>query len=143
MKKSIISGILAGTAVLMLVQPAAAAPQNTGAGVSTQTVETWNTLKAYSVDKKNEAVAYGRQLMKDTDARIAQLEPKAAKASGEAKAQYEKEVKDLKLTQARAAAKLDKMEKDSGSAWNDAKQGFADAYRDLQNAYDKAASQFK
>ena len=42
-----------------------------------------------------------------------------------------------------AAAKLDKMEKDSGSAWNDAKQGFADAYRDLQNAYDKAVGQFK
>ena len=61
MKTSIISGILAGTAVLMLVQPATAAPQNTGAGVSTQTVETWNTLKAYSVDKKNEAVAYGRR----------------------------------------------------------------------------------
>src|SRR5664279_5444277 len=143
MNKSIISGILAGVTALLLAQPAAAAPQNTGAGVLTQTVETWNTIKAYSVDKKNEAVVYGRQLMKDADARIAQLEAKAAKASGEAKLRYEKEVKHLKLTQTRAAAKLDKMEKDSGSAWNDAKQGFADAYRDLQNAYDKAASQFK
>jgi len=143
MKKSIVSGILAGTAVLLFAQPAVAAPQNAGAGVSQQSVETWNTLKAYSVEKKKEAVAYGRQLMKEADARIAQLEATAAKASGEAKARYEKEVKDLKVARAKAAAKLDKMEKDSGSAWNDAKQGFADAYRDLQNAYDKVVGQFK
>jgi len=143
MNKSIISGILAGVTALLLAQHATAAPQNTAADGSKQTAETWSTIKAYSVEKKNEAVAYGRQLMKDTDARIAQLEARASKASGEVKAGYEKEARDLKVTRANAAAKLDKMEKDSGSAWNDAKQGFADAYRDLQTAYDKAAGQFK
>jgi len=143
MIKLIVSGILAGVTALCLAQPVTAETQTTAADVSKQTGETWNTIKAYSQDKKKEAVAYGKQLMKDTDARIAQLEAKASKASGEAKAMYEKEIKDLKVTRANAAAKLDKMEKDSGGAWNDAKQGFADAYRDLQNAYNKAVGQFK
>jgi len=143
MSKSIIPGILAGVTALWLAQPVTAAEQTTAADVSKQTSETWNTIKAYSVDKKNDAVAYGKQLMKDTDARIAQLEAKASKASGEAKAKYEKELKELKVTRANAAAKLDKMEKETGSAWNDSKQGFADAYRDLQNAYHKAVGRFK
>ncbi len=143
MFKSIVPGILVGIATLWLAQPAMAAAQTTAADVSKQTSETWNTIKSYSVDKKNDAVAYGKQLMKDTDAKITQLEAKASKASGEAKARYEKELKELKVTRANAAAKLDKMEKESGKAWNDAKQGFADAYRDLQNAYHKAVGQFK
>jgi len=143
MFKSIVPGILAGITALCLAQPATAAEQTTAADVSKQTSETWNTIKAYSVDKKKEAVAYGRQLMKDTDYKITQLESMASKTSGEAKAKYEKEIRDLKVTRANAAAKLDKMEKEGGSAWNDAKQGFADAYRDLQGAYHKVVGQFK
>lgn len=143
MIKSIVPGIFAGITALCLAQPAMAAEPTTAADVSKQTGETWNTIKAYSVDKKKEAVAYGKQLMKDTDAKITQLEAKTAQASGEAKARYEKGLKDLKVTRANAAAKLDKMEKESGAAWNDAKQGFADAYRDLQGAYHKAVGQFK
>lgn len=143
MSKSIISGILAGVTALWLAQPVMAAEQTTAADVSKQTSETWSTIKAYTVDKKNDAVAYGRQLMKDTDDKIAELEAKASKASGKAKAKYDKELKKLKVTRAKAAAKLDKMEKETGKAWNASKQGFADAYRDLQNAYHKAVGQFK
>jgi hypothetical protein len=141
MNRSII--VVAGVSALWLAQPIPAAEQTTGADVSRQTVETWNAIKAYSLDKKSEAVAYGKQLMKDTDAKIAELEAKAAKVSGEAKVQYEKEVADLKVARADTAAKLDKMEKAGGSAWNDAKQGFADAYKDMQRAYNKAVGQFK
>lgn len=143
MIQRIIPAILAGVTALWLVLPATAAEQTTAADVSQQTRETWNTIKAYSADKKNDAVTFGKQLMKDTDAKITQLEAKASKASGEAKLSYERELKDLKVTRAKAAAKLDKMEKESGNAWNEAKQGFADAYRDLQGAYHKAAGQFK
>lgn len=44
---------------------------------------------------------------------------------------------------ANTAAKLDTMAKETGAAWNDTKQGFADAYKDLQQAYNKAARRFK
>ncbi len=145
MIRSIIPGILIGATAFWLAQPATAAEPTTttAADVSRQTGEAWNSIKAYSVDKKDEAVAYGKRLLKDTDAKIAELEAKASKASGDAKARYEKEIKDLKVTRANAAAKLEKMEKASGGAWNDAKQGFADAYKDLQNAYAKAVDKFK
>ncbi len=126
-----------------MAQPALAAEQTTASDVSRQASDTWNKIKAYTVDKKGEAVAYGKQLMKDTDAKIAELEVKAAKVSGEAKVAYDKEIADLKVRRAKTAAKLDEMEKKSGSAWNEAKQGFADAYKDLQSAYGKAVGKFK
>jgi hypothetical protein len=143
MNRSIISLLVVGATAAWLAQPVLAAEPTTAADVSRQTSETWNTIKAYTVDKKSEAVAYGKQLMKETDEKIAQLEAKASKASGEAKDTYDKQIADLKVTRANTAAKLDEMEKKSGGAWNEAKQGFADAYKDLQNAYGKAVGKFK
>jgi predicted phage tail protein len=143
MNRSIISFLVVGATAAWLVQPVLAAEPTTAADVSRQTSETWNTIKSYTVDKKSEAVAFGKQLMKDTDEKIAQLEVKASKASGEAKATYDKQIADLKVTRANTAAKLDEMEKKSGGAWNEAKQGFADAYKDLQRAYGKVVGQFK
>jgi hypothetical protein len=49
------------------------------------------------------------------DGKIAQLEDKSAKASGDAKAQYEKEIKALKASRDKASAKLAEVEKSSAS----------------------------
>ncbi len=35
------------------------------------------------------------------------------------------------------------MSKASASSWDSAKQGFADAYKDLSQSYDKAAARLK
>lgn len=141
MTRSIIPFIVAGMSACWLA-PQVLAAEQTNAANTAQTDETWNNIKAYSVDKKNEAVAYGKKLLKETDARIEQLEAKAAQLSGEAKVQYAQEVQDLKAKRADTAAKLDKMAKESGAAWNKTKQGFADAYKDLQSAYYKAVKRF-
>jgi len=134
---------LAAALTAVLVLPAPATAQTTGADVAKKTGEAWDTIKAYTVDKKNDAVAYGRKLIKETDANIAKLEDKAAKAKGEAKAEYQKDIKELKATRARAAAKLGEMEKASGAAWDATKEGFAEAYKDLHGAYNKAVAKFK
>ncbi|MGH8691808.1 MAG: hypothetical protein ACREUS_12365 [Burkholderiales bacterium] len=126
----------------VLGQPPALA-QTTAKDVSKKTAEAWDTLKAYTVDKKNDAVGYGRKLVRDTDRKIKELEGKAAKASGEVKAQYDREIKDLKARRAKASKKLDEMGTATGAAWDSAKDGFADAYRELHEAYDKAAAKFK
>jgi predicted phage tail protein len=141
MTRSIIPFIVAGMSACWLA-PQVLAAEQTNAADTAQTDETWNNIKAYSLEKKNEAVAYGRKLLKETDARIEQLEAKAARLSGEAKVQYAKEVQDLKAKRADTAAKLDKMAKESGKAWDKTKQGFADAYKDLQSAYYKAVKRF-
>ena len=116
---------------LMLAQPAIAADT------------WWDKVKSYSVEKKNDAVAYGRKLVRDTDRQIGSLERRAAKASGEAKAQLEADVQELKAKRAAAAKKLDEMGKASGAAWDEAKDGFADAYKDLRDSYERARKKLK
>jgi len=105
--------------------------------------DTWDNVKSYTVEKKDEAVAYGKKLVRETDREIASLERKAAKASGEAKAQFQSDVKELKVKRTEAAKKLDEMGKASGAAWEEAKNGFADAYKDLQDSYHKAVKKLK
>ena len=142
MIRSIAICALVGATTLGAAHYAQAEDNASGAEISKRAADTWNAIKAYSVDKRNEAAEYGAKLMKDMDGEIAQLEAKAAKASGAAKSGYDKEIEALKTTRAATAAKLDKMKQASGGAWSEAKQGFADAYRDLQRAYDKAAGKF-
>ena len=134
--------VIAAVLAVLFLQPAASA-QTTAADVSKKTGEAWDTLKSYSVEKKNDAVAYGRKLVRATDAKIKDLQAKAANASGDTKSTYEREVKDLKVKRAQAGKKLDEMGKASGAAWDGAKNAFADAYKDLHDAYEKAAAQFK
>ena len=142
MLRSIVALVLMSSAAC-LPPPASAAEQTTGSDVAAKADDAWQTLKNYSVDKKNEAVAYGKQLLKDTDAKIDQLQAKAASASGDAKRTYERQIDELKVVRGKTAAKLEQMEKATGAAWNEAKRGFADAYRDLERAYDRAVGKSK
>jgi hypothetical protein len=134
--------LIAAGALFCLYSPAVFG-QTTSADISKKAGETWNAIKAYGADKQKEAVAHGKALMKEADAKIAELEDKSAKASGDAKAQYEKQIKNLKASRDNASAKLTEMEKSSASAWDATKNGFADAYKDLHQAYGKAVEQFK
>ncbi|MGH7334309.1 MAG: hypothetical protein ACREKS_16505 [Candidatus Rokuibacteriota bacterium] len=136
-------GLLAGMLALGLPQPTPASGQTTATDVSKKTAEAWEALKDYTVEKKKDAVAYGQKLVKESDGKIKELEGKASTASGDLKAQYDKGIKDLKAKRAHATRKLDEMGKASASAWEDAKQGFADAYRELYQAYGKIVAQFK
>ena len=52
-------------------------------------------------------------------------------------------MKELKGKQAETSKKLDELGKASASSWDATKQGFADAYKDLQKSYDKAVAGFK
>ena len=103
----------------------------------------WDKIKSYSVEKKDEALAYGRKLVHRTDREIRSLERKASKASGETKAQFQSDVKDLKAKRRQAAQKLDEMGKATSAAWDEARNGFADAWKDLQGSYEKAAKKLK
>lgn len=102
----------------------------------------WAKVKSFTVETKDAALDSGRQLVRETDAKIKELQGKADKSSGDAKAAYERSIKDLKEKRDAAAIKLDEMGKATssatGSAWDATKQGFSDAYKDLQQSYDKA-----
>ena len=137
-------GLLVVTALAVaLHQPTPAVGQTPGKDVSTKAAEAWDTVKAYTVEKKNEAVAYSKKLVSESDTKIKELEARASKASGDTKVQYDKAVKNLKAKRAQTSKKLDEMGKATGTAWDSAKNGFADAYKDLHEAYEKAVAAFK
>ena len=137
MKLNLLAAVLAA----FLAQPVLA--QTTAKDVSKQTSETVDTIKSYSVEKKNEAVAYGRKMLKAADRDIKKLERKAAKASDDTKAQFAQDAKDLRATRDAAKEKLDEMGKASGEAWDGTKTAFADAYKDLRDGVAKAAKKLK
>lgn len=105
--------------------------------------DSWDTVKSYTVEKKNEALAYGKKLVRQTDREIKELDRKAAKASGEAKAQFQSDMRELKVKRKQASQKLDEMGKATGAAWDEAKNGFADAYKDLRDSTDRAVKKLK
>jgi hypothetical protein len=141
--KSMLVLMVAALGAALLAPVTWADETGTGAKVAKQAGDAWSTIRGYSVDKKNEAAAYGRKLLDQSDAEIARLEADSAKASGAAKAEFSRQMANLKAARAEAAARLARMEKASGNAWTQAKDGFADAYRDLRNSYDKAVGHDK
>jgi len=128
---------------LMLVQPTPLISKTTSADVSKQAKEAWEAFKAYVIDEKDDAVKHGEEALDKADAKIEELEDKPAKASGDAKIQYQKEVKELKKLRANADKKLDDLKNSSADAWEDTKQGFTNAYEDLHKAYNEAVKKFK
>lgn len=124
------AGILIAMLCPILGQPAMAA-------------DDLDKVKSYTVEKKNEALKFGRKLVRETDRGIKTLERDAGKASDEAKANFQKDVKELKAKRAEASRKLDEMGKATSGAWDEAKNGFAEAYKDLQDSYDRAVKKLK
>jgi len=117
--------------------------QTTGKDVGQKAAETGEAIRDYSVEKKDEAVAHAKRLAADLDARIKELEAQTSKQTGEAKAKAQAQLKDLRAKRAEASRKLADLSRASKASWDRAKEGFANAYRDLATAYDQAAAEFK
>ncbi len=122
------------------VEPARA---QTSKDVKEKAVGTVDAVKDYSVEKKNEAVRYARKLSRKADADLKDIQAKAAKTTGEAKAKSQQQLSELKKKRAAAAKKLRELRKATTSSWDTAKQGFVDSFKDLRESLDKAAEEFK
>ena len=119
------------------------AQQTTAKDVGQKMAETGEAIKDYTVDKKDEAIAHAKKLGRDIDAKIKELEARASKQPGEAKAKSEQMIKDLKAKRAKVSAKLKDLSKATKTSWDETKKGFAAAYRDLAMSYDKAVAAFE
>ena len=140
MTRRVALSMLAGAPAVVLPPPVLA---QTATDVQQKTADAWQAFKDYTHAKKDDAVTYGKQLMRETDAKITQLEGKAVQASGDVKVAYEQEIKALKVKRDAVGKKLEAMGEASASAWDAMKQGFADAYQDLHQSYEKTVVQFK
>jgi uncharacterized protein YukE len=123
------------------VRPGSAQPA--ARDVGQKAAETGEAIRDYSLEKKDEAVAHARRLAADLDVRIKELEARAAKETGEAKAKAQAQLKDLRAKRAEASRKLRELGRASQASWERAKEGFANAYRDLAAAYERAAAELK
>jgi hypothetical protein len=107
---------------------------------------TMGEVKSYTVEKKNEAVAYSKKLVNDFDVKIKDLETQVSKdtsaAGADAKRQA-KELTDLKAARAKASKSADELGKASKESWAGAQKAFHDSYKDLQKSYDAAVAKLK
>jgi hypothetical protein len=117
--------------------------QTTSKDVSQKASETGQAIKDYTVEKKDEAVAHAKKVTADLESKIKELEAQASKQTGEIKAKSQAQIKDLKAKRTKASQKVTELSRATKASWEKAKEGFADAYRDLASAYDRAAAEFK
>jgi len=81
--------------------------------------------------------------LKIWDAEIDKLEAKAEKAKADAKADYKKEIKDLRAKKQAAKDKLETVRQSGEMAWKELKSGAEKAYDTMKNAFQAAMSKFK
>jgi hypothetical protein len=104
---------------------------------------TTDAIKGYTVDKKNEAAAHAKKLVSDLDAKIKALDAQVSSDTSAAKADGQRQLKELKATRDKTAKKADELGQASAASWDSVKTGFADSYKDLQKAYDDAAAKLR
>jgi hypothetical protein len=120
-----------------------AAAQTSAKDVGQKASETGEAIRDYTIEKKDEAVAQAKKITADLDAKIKELKAEVARQTGEAKIRAQGRIKDLEAKRVKASRKANDLGRATKASWYRAKEGFADAYRDLATAYDKAAAEFK
>lgn len=81
--------------------------------------------------------------LKELDAQIEGLLPKADKATAEAKSEYKERLGALRTKRETARATLEELEAASEEAWEDLKAGVDVALGELKNAVASAVSRFE
>jgi len=130
----VVKGLIIGLCALSLAAASATAQTSGSAGDKSQ---------GYTYEKKNEAMAYGKKLMSDFDIKMKELEGQISRDASATKADAQRQMKELKAKRAETAKQLDELGHASAQSWDSMKKGFADAYKDMQHTYDKAAASFK
>jgi hypothetical protein len=123
--------------VLVALGAPAALAASHAAGEKTST---WEDVKSWTHDKKNDAVAAGKKMIAATDKKIEEMQAQAKKSGTETSEAHKKNMQELQAKKAAAAAQLDKMEKAGATAWTGTRDAFAAAYKDLTESSDKAAA---
>jgi hypothetical protein len=99
---------------------------------------TWERFKSYAHNEKDVAVKEGQKLIAATDKQLEEMKQQAKDAKKEALAAHKASMAELEAKKKAAQAELDKMGRSTSTAWEATKDGFANAYKDLHQAYGKA-----
>lgn len=143
MTRRVTLAILAIALGAFLTHAAPAAGQTSAKDAAQKTGEAADAIKGYTVEKKNEAVAYAKKLVSDLDAKIKDLEAQVSRDTSAAKADGQRQLKELKATRGKTAKKADELGRASAESWDSVKHGFAESYKDLHKAYDEVAAKWR
>ena len=143
MNRSVTLGIVAVAMGAFLIHAAPAVGQTSGKDATQKVGEAADAIKGYTVEKKSEAVAYSKKLMSDLDAKIKDLEAQVSRDTSAAKADGQRQLKELKATRDKTAKKADELGRASAESWESVKHGFADSYKDLHKAYDDVVAKLR
>jgi len=115
--------------------------------VQKQTTETYKTIKIYTIDQRDEALATMNKQLESVDAKIDQMSQEVAdRWQSMSKATREKSREMMrKLNNARqdVAEWYGGMQHSSTESWEEVKEGYADSYERLQQAFDSAQNDLR
>ena len=118
------------------------APEADADAVKREARELADALEAYSADQRDQAVEAAGQALADLDRELEDLRGRMAdhwdQMDESARREAEKRLADLKNEQAELAQRFHAMRDASGDAWARMREGFADAYGELRAAWEDA-----
>ncbi len=122
-------------------------PQSKSATVSKEDVkkevkEAYDATKAYTQEQMQAFREQTETRLSEYKKEIDQLQVKAEKLEGDAKAKAEQQLTALRQKRDEVSEKLKDLSSSSGNAWEQLKSGIDAAMEDLSNAYKKAAAEF-
>jgi DNA-binding transcriptional regulator GbsR (MarR family) len=104
--------------------------------------QAYDTTKAYTQEQMQAFREQAEARLAEYEKNIDQLQAKAEKLEGDAKAKAEQQLTQLRQKRDAAAEKLKELGSSGGNAWEQIKSGVEAALEDLGNTYQKVAAEF-
>lgn len=146
---AVLFALCATAAVAAAQDPASAPPADDTKReqMSKEVDEAVEAIRAYSVERRDEAVERAQRSMEDIDRRIgalqADMDRRWNRMSESARRQSQAAMADLRQRRRDLSEWSDGMRHSSGKAWGDVKAGFVNGYRELAEALRKARTEFE
>ena len=103
-------------------------------------------MNGWSITPSEERESYKKEMsgkLKDLDRKIDELQAKIGQMKGEAKAEYTKEMTELREKEKAAKREWRKVKRATADKWEKAKADMDTAVQDIEGAYDKTVSRLK
>lgn len=118
----------------------------TSADISKDAKALMHSLKEYSIDQRDKAVNKAEQVLANIDTRIDTLETRIDNQwdsmSKDARDNTKATLKTLRQQRNKLSEQYGRIQNSSASAWNDMKEGFANAYHALSRSWQEAEQNF-
>ena len=118
----------------------------TSKDVKQETMEAIETIKKYTVEKKDEAVREVKIVLEDLDVRIDRMQSRVENNWNEmdqaSREKAKKTLQALRKKRNELSEWYGGLKHSSADAWDHVKKGFVDGYEALAGAFDKAENEF-